>query len=189
MEDKFEGTLPAAKASRLDTLFSTHFNGEAERLTDFIERNKRLHYLNCWCMNKHELVHMWKMYSKKNGVAISTTYSKLKRSIIPDHDIYSTKIKYINFSRSGKINIWNGVPLFFYKKSEYESEKEMRLVIRRSDENEKNDQPVIKCEVDLNILIRFIHISPFAPKWYTDVVKKVLGTFGLSNKEVHRNEL
>ena len=38
--------------------------------------------INCWHINKHESMAMWKLYSMKDqGIAITSTYIKLKDSI------------------------------------------------------------------------------------------------------------
>ena len=54
--------------------------------------------VNCWHENEHESAAMWKLYIKSvEGIAIQSTYSKLKKSFINDEIIFIGKVKYIDY--------------------------------------------------------------------------------------------
>ena len=161
-------------------------------------------YLNCWCKEKTEMVHMWKIYSKEKGIAIETTYSRLKEAIIDEETIYPTVISYLDYEKQYLDCKNNTLTPYTIKRLEYKSEQELRLIIafpemvKKLEEVgksliEMNDYckkfPVIKVKVNVFKLIEAIHVSPFAPIWYTDLVRKTLDKFGLGDISVIRSEL
>lgn len=206
MEDKFEGTFPKTteqmynfESIRLD------INGSEQRkkFSDVIYSLKDTVYLNCWCKAKTEMIHMWKIYSKEEGIAIETTYNKLKEAITDEEQIFPTEISYLDYNNQQFDWKHNTLSLFTIKREEYESEQELRLILSFPNQIKKLHSnsvsmelqefykkfPVIKIKVDLVKLIEKIHISPFAPIWYTDLVRKTLDKFGLGNISVIRSEL
>jgi len=56
-----------------------------------INRNwPKFNAINCWHMNDHESAAMWKLYLKSDeGIAIQSTYRKLKDAITDDDEIFS----------------------------------------------------------------------------------------------------
>lgn len=209
MEDKFEGTLPKL-TKILDELFIKKITIDYKiknELTPFSEIMLMLKdsvYLNCWCKEKTEMVHMWKIYSKENGIAIETTYSRLKEAIIDEETIYPTEISYLDYEKQYLDCKSNTLTPYTIKRLEYKSEQELRLIISFPNKvkntteasktiTEMNDYykkfPVIKIKVNVFKLIEAIHVSPFAPIWYTDLVRKTLDKFGLGNISVIRSEL
>ena len=155
-------------------------------------------------MARTEMVHMWKIYSKENGIAIETTYNRLKDAIIDKEQIFPTEIAYLDYDNQPFDWEQNTLSLFTIKRLEYKSEQELRLILSFPNlEKEKKQSapdlmalnefykkfPVIKIKVDIVKLIEKVHISPFAPMWYTELVKKTLDKFGLGNICVIRSEL
>jgi hypothetical protein len=101
-EDKFEGTVPKLTANLLDIQTRKEIeegktNQEYWNYSDLLNKNNKNTYLNCWCKESHEMVHMWKIYSKEDGIAIESKYSQLKKSITTKEPIYPTEVKYIDF--------------------------------------------------------------------------------------------
>lgn len=217
MEDKFEGTLPKLTEQLLD-FYAQQLNivntisTEQLKFSEIIYSLKDAVYLNCWCKAQTEMVHMWKIYSKEKGVAIETTYNKLKEAIIDEEKIYLTEISYLDYDNQ-QYNWGNNVlSPFTIKRLEYQSEQELRLILAYPNQvqkeiGEKNVQkapidfrknpftefykkfPIIKVKTDISKLIDAIHISPFAPNWYSDLIKKTLDKFGLKNINIIRSEL
>ncbi len=75
------------------------------------------------------MLHMWKIYSKENGIAIQTTHEKLQKAIISKEDVYPTEINYLNYQKDLINHLDNGMNVFTYKRQEYKSENEFRLII------------------------------------------------------------
>lgn len=213
MEDKFEGTFPKMNSEQLDIWANSQIargelNPGYENLSRILTQDKTHQFLSCWCQEDTEMIHMWKIYSKECGVAIETTYEDLKLSIDDNENIYPTQISYINFERD--ILDWkqNLLSMYTVKRTEYKSECEFRLIISHPRQiedqllkyktHEEKALPsrqlydktkVIKVGVDLSKLIKVVHISPFAPEWYHDLVKGTLIRLGHSNIPTRVSEL
>ncbi len=209
MEDKFEGTLPKPTELQLDSQIGKLFTDSTsstgpKNFSEILYSLKNAVYLNCWCKAKTEMVHMWKIYSKEKGIAIETTYNKLKEAIIDEETILPTEITYLDYSHQQFDWESNTLGLFTIKRLEYQSEQELRLIlafpeqVRKRAEAETHHEPfnvfyknfpVIKIKTDISRLIEAIHISPFAPEWYSDLAKSTLDKFGLTNISIIKSEL
>lgn len=212
-EDKYEGTLPKLTAKMIDDNSRQQINdGKLNKiywnLSEILNKDNKSMYINCWCKENFEMIHMWKIYSKENGIAIQTTYEKLKKSIISKEKVYPTEINYIDYEND--LIDWqsNAMTSFTIKRKEYKSESEFRMLI--SHPRIVEDQvmhlktheemtparkslylktPVVHCEVDIDILITKIHISPYAPKWYNTFIADIIEKYGLKNVEIIQSDL
>ena len=211
-EDKYEGTVPKLTADLLDAQTRKEIE-EGKTLKEYwnysalLNKNNKNTYLNCWCKESHEMVHMWKIYSKENGVAIESKYSKLKKSISTKEPIYPTEVKYIDFKNEAIDWERNLMKLYTIKRFEYKSESEFRLLIshprvledklldvdweKKSLERAKlyYQTPVLHCKVDVKELISEIHLSPYAPKWYLKFLKDLTAKYGLENVQITQSDL
>jgi hypothetical protein len=211
-EDKFEGTIPELTAHLLDIearkeIEDGKINRRYWNFSDIINKNNKDTYINCWSKESHEMVHMWKIYSKEDGIAIESKYSKLKKSISTKEVVYPTEVKYVDF-KNVTIDWENNIlKLYTLKRFEYKSENEFRLLIshrriledkllevdfeNRSDERSKQyyRTPVIHCEVDIKELISEIHLSPYAPKWYLKFLKDLTAKYGLEDLSITQSDL
>ncbi|MDF1614341.1 DUF2971 domain-containing protein [Desulfurivibrio dismutans] len=213
MEDKFEGTFPKLNGQLLDEwaniqIARGELNPGYKNLSRTLTQDKTHAFLSCWCQEDTEMVHMWKIYSKEYGVAIETSYEDLKLSINDNENIYPTQISYINFEKD--ILDWkqNLLSIYTVKRAEYKSECEFRLIISHPRQiedqllkyktHEEKALPskhlygrtkVIKINVDLSKLIKIVHISPFAPEWYNELVKSTLIKLGYGDIPTRVSEL
>lgn len=212
-EDKFEGTLPKLTARMIDEDSRQKINeGKLDKIywnfSEILNKDNKSMYINCWCKENFEMIHMWKIYSKEYGIAIQTTYEKLKESITTKEDVYPTEINYIDYEND--IIDWqnNTMTSYTIKRKEYKSESEFRMLIshprlvedqllhlKTHDEISPvrkklyQNTPIIHCEVDINILITKIHISPYAPKWYKEFIIDIIAKYGLKNVKIIQSDL
>ncbi|SIO07353.1 hypothetical protein [Algoriphagus halophilus] len=212
-EDKYEGVLPKKTSALIDESTRREIkDGKLDKrywnFSQILNNDNKNIYLSCWTKENHEMVHMWKIYSKENGIAIKTSYEKLKRAIETKEDVYPTVINYIDFDKD--IVDWksNGLTAFTIKRNEYKSEKEFRLII--SYPRELEDQlsqlktheeisparrqlylktPVIKCKVNADELISNIQVSPYAPDWYLGLIKDIIKKYNLKIDSIKQSEL
>lgn len=213
MEDKFEGTFPQITAKAINAQMkalvgSGKLNKGYENFAELITSEKDTVFLNCWCKEQTEMVHMWKIYSKEHGIAIETSYNNLKKSVLDDETAYPSEIRYADF-RTDHID-WqaNGLTVFTIKRIEYKSESEFRLIIShpRQIENQLTkykthkeislprkklyqNTPVIKYKVNIEKLIKNIHVSPYAPKWYPTLIQQVLNKLGFDKFNLLTSDL
>lgn len=214
MEDKFEGTLPKISNFVIDQQVENMIKKgtlrpEYRGLSQWIFKNKFNIYLNCWIKEQTEMVHMWKIYSKEKGIAIETTYNNLKNAIVDEEVVYPTNISYVDFNKDYVDLGANMLKPYTIKRIEYKSENEFRLIVAfprqienqvtqyNSDEIIKTKKryeiyssiPALKIKVDISKLIETVHISPYAPKWYNELIRKLLDKFELNTIQVVQSEL
>lgn len=212
-EDKYEGKLPILTANLIDhqerqRKADQQQKTNSKNLSEFLNSMNKDIYLNCWCNENHEMVHMWKIYSKENGLAIETDYEKLKSAILTDEQIYPTEIRYVDFKN--ELVDWqaNGLTVYTLKRMEYKSEKEFRLILAfprivedqlidiKPDENSIQLRnalylrtPVVKCKINPAILIKRIHVSPYAPKWYLSLITELVKRFEINVESISQSDL
>lgn len=122
-------------------------------------------FVNCWHMREYESTQMWERYIEKedgkiNGIAIQTTYSKLKNSLPKDvNNIYLGKMKYIDFENES-IPSGNSYNTFFHKMREFEDEREIRVAVSGLwfENGHLINPDGIFCPINLNELIEKIFI-------------------------------
>ena len=146
-------------------LFEMEKSGEWSRQHTFI---------NCWHCNEFESEAMWKLYSvnTQNAVAIQTTAAHLYESLDRNPQIAIGKVKYIDFNK--RFASINGA--YWYKRKSFEHEREVRAVL--SDYTNKSKGVLIP--IDINTLIDSVYISPYAPKWFNEVVCSIIEKYEIS---------
>jgi hypothetical protein len=159
----------------------------AQKLSSELETHRSekrdMIYVNCWHENEFESDAMWTLYSKDitNALAIKTTYQRLYESLDRDPLIDMGRVNYINFNKafsSNNLTQW-------YKRKSFSHENEVRAVLINEARRELNGAPI---DVDLDILIDSIYISPYAGNWFVDIVKDVLIKYKL-DKPVFQSDM
>jgi hypothetical protein len=151
--------------------------------------------INCWHENQSESVAMWSLYTSEcNGIVIQSTVGRLMESfksnagmvhigrvIYEDHD----KDYDEPYPTSG-LNMLRAV---FQKRECYRHESEVRAIIHVMDQLPPDAVPPfaipppahgIPFDVDLNLLIQRVVVSPSFPRWGHDVLKAAMKNAGLS---------
>lgn len=156
----------------------------AQKLSSELEAHRTekrdMIYVNCWHENEFESDAMWTLYSKDitNAVAIKTTYQKLYEALNRDPLIDIGRVNYINFNKAFSSN--NSTQ--WYKRKSFSHENEVRAVLINETRRELDGVPI---DVDLDILIDSIYISPYAGNWFVDIVKDVLKKYNLDKQVFH----
>ncbi len=208
-EDKYEGHFTKPTAKLIDEYASSiNLNNGTKPHSQELREIVNGVYINCWCIGHHEVIHMWKIYSKANGIAIKVDYDTLNDSIFDEYQILPGIINYVDRENDYVDYQNNLLQPYTIKGHEYKYENEFRLIIfslleveeevdKIKDVNERNKLryelyqkiPVIKCKVDLSKLIKEIYISPYAPIWYKDFLIDILSRYGISNITISQSIL
>lgn len=157
----------------------------------------RFYAINCWHMNDHESAAMWNLYLKSNeGVAIQSTYRKLRESIIDDERVFLGKVNYIDYENdviSGYYDVNSAMPImynplstFVHKRKSFIHEQEVRALVWRhpttAEEQIGHFQDTIvggvEIRVDAELLVERIYVAPSAPDWLPDLVSNVVKRYG-----------
>lgn len=157
------------------------------RMAKFTYHNRPMRDLtlvNCWSISRHESYALWKIYlgGTEGGVAIRTTFSRLKRSITNSHsdfpeDIYAGEVKYKDYLPEDEISRFK---LITTKREFYEYENELRLFIIHFPKSEGGEKKPYDRQngryvnVDLDELAKELYISPFMATWFSDAIEKMI---------------
>ncbi len=142
---------------------------------------------------------MWKIYSaSKESMCLQTTFARL-RDVLPE-DVYRGVVSYISYDWD-KIPAGNTFWPLTYKRGSFEHERELRAVwsnmaavssagpaVAGGLEYRPAPQECVWKHVDLGALIENVFVSPAAKPWFLELLKKVLGRYGLS-VPVHQSDL
>ncbi len=150
-------------------------------------------YVSCWHMNEGESAALWSSYlSSAEGVAITTTYKKLKEAFSKlEENFFIGKVEYIDYKNS-IIPSGNCFYLATHKRKSFEHERELRIVhhdIKDFLVNPMKDFPEAKkFKVNLEELIEEIYISPAAPLWIFDLIDSICKKYNFSFR-LNRSDL
>ena len=203
LEDKFEGTLPKISKKEFGDFYrhlsdTGFFNNpmteeEIEKKInedfEFRGKLKALYCVNCWNEFKGESYALWKIYSDLNqGIMIKSSFKRIINALKESKEkVYCSKVKYIDHD-TDSIDIGNTMSPVVHKHKAYSYENEIRLIHEVSNigwkhdwENEKYKNG-IKVNVNLVKLIDEIVISPFAPEWFSDLIRDILDKYSLNFK-------
>lgn len=143
---------------------------------------------------------MWKCFLKtNNGLAIKSTVKKLIKSLeCSEEEVHMGQVYYRDFKnttffelmREDQNQMFNGlggvVNPFFYKRVDFEHEKELRLyyidmpiphLIRDGVEREPFEYKRIN--VNVSDLVGELVVSPFADDWFKSLIEDILRKVGL----------
>ena len=148
--------------------------------------------INCWHMNDHESAAMWDLYLKSDeGVAIQSTYSKLKKSLTDEEDILLGVVKYIDYDTE-YLESGNILSPFMHKRKSFEHEREVRAInlkwpFGEGFESIENDTIEFGVEIktDLEVLIEKIYVAPNSPAWFSELVRSAVNRYGYTFEVVH----
>lgn len=123
-----------------------------------------------------------KLYSKSDeAIAIQTTYSKLVNSL-PD-DLFIGLVSYIDYETEW-LPEGNLFYPFMHKRKSFSHENEVRIIKDGFNEDSKKvrsgDSNLIDgiyVSIDIGNIIENIFVAPTSPKWYFDLVEKMVVIF------------
>lgn len=204
LEDHFEGSFPKGNIEQRPPFYEKHFQKNADfflSMHSVAHKEIRKFFLvNCWCLSEYEIAAMWKLYVKSDeGVAIQSTYERFKNCFGDNLNdvIYLGDVKYIDFNKES-FDEGNFFSRFFHKRQSFGFENEFRALIFRVKEGAQKGLFDIKTpvyeegkyiQVDLNVLIEKIFVSPSAPLWFVDLVKSIIKKYGIAKDIVIQSNL
>ena len=205
LTDQYEVTLPdSVVKNKKEELQRQGLSGRdlEEEMASFnwsTNPKKDLVLINCWSINPHESYALWKIYLgvEKNGIAIRSTVSKLRRSVEKGKDGYPEeffigKVKYkkhLNHDELSRLSV------ITTKKPFYDFEKELRLFVLSDPRSEGATVPPYDINVgrpvrvDIDELIYEVYISPFATEGYHNEINDLLNGNRLQGITIRESEI
>ena len=141
--------------------------GEKERLSTFV---------SCWHNNTGESEAQWRLYAPPpvTGLALRTTFGRLDEALDPNFEILGGFVQYADF----RTNFAGTYDRLFWKRASLSHEAEVRLVIKRTSGSDVPLPPGLNVGLNIDAAFDSVVISPYAPVWFEDVVKKTTSQFG-----------
>lgn len=189
--DEFEGALPLAAAQMLENIVADR-GGDVEEFRQarhtVVKKFLRVVLVNCWMEHARESRQMWDRYGKfKEAVAVLATFGSLRDSLPQNVDV--GHVEYVDYAQEQFLG-FSVNPSFqaFYKRREYEDEREVRaMIFDWPPISPKFDEPIpieagtaigYHFPVDLSVLLRGVVVSPDTPS-IIDQVRGAVATAGL----------
>lgn len=161
-----------------------------EGMSGFNRNWPKFNFASCWHMNEHESAAMWKLYLKSDeGIAIQSTYARLKGSMLGDENVHLGIIKYIDYDVDF-IDETNAYHVLMSKRKSFEHEREVRALLTRYPTGELGfnllpEEQGVPIRVDIENLIEKIYIAPSTPDWFANLVKSIIKRYGYDFEVVH----
>lgn len=196
LADAHEGSLPIANKSNRNSKSRTPKEiREVQSL--FRESIRQWTKVSCWHINDGESEAMWRLYSDSGkAIAIQSTFGRLRRLL--HESILCGKVAYVDYATQPIPEDMYIAP-FLYKRKSFEHERELRAILtddwplkyKRSKsarpprmvvydfEAVPPDQGTL-VQVELNLLIEKVLVSPLAPDWYLEAVQSVAKQYRLN---------
>jgi hypothetical protein len=147
------------------------------------ERDRRRTFVSCWHANTGESEALWRLYCPPpmTGVAICTTARLMIDALGDDPQIRLGRVQYVDY-RKAFAGFHDRI---YWKRKSLSHEAEVRAVIQRFDVQEDAGATIA---VNLEKLMLSVVPSPFAPSWFTSLVKSTMTRFNV-NSVVVQSEL
>lgn len=147
--------------------------------TDIFNASKTL-FTSCWSLDTSDRFLMWKAYTSKFGVRISSTIRKVARAIDSDkYQMICGKIEY-NGHQFGSDNV------IFCKDRQFKDEKEFRFYYSPKNTENSQKKDSLRLPVSPEIMIDSVILSPFISPSYARHLRNYLhDTYGINVIEPH----
>jgi len=184
-EDPNEGTYPDENRRARDQLWQ-HLNVSTEQ-KEIIEWNSQVNrlltFVSCWHISDHESAAFWKIYGRtEKAVAVQSTLGRLTKCL-PDF-VHIHPVTYIDYTRD-RIPDGHSLLPFFFKKIEYKSEQELRVVTGELPMSDPARLKVnISCEgwsfpINPDELVKTVYVAPGCPEANYERIKSESIQLGL----------
>jgi len=176
--DPFEGAMPKAILKKQDDMYMERSldSGVTAGYYAFESRNmladeRKQLFVSCWHASDNESEAMWQLYSDKHkGIAIISDIDLLRNSM--SENIELDYVTYVDYEAESIPS----APLYMYKRSAFEHEKEVRAVIR----DDTCESSGISVNINTNGLVKNVVVSPLAQEWFFEVVKSICVKYNCS---------
>ena len=181
--DPFEGSLTKHNRDLRPLLLQSQGLGPdklpvaLQNIEAGLRQAPRYSLVNCWHENTYESEAMWRIYAReKDGIAIKTTFKRLRESFVCDEAIYIGTVTYADYENTyiAESDLFTPV---LHKRKSFEHEREVRAI--KGNFSPPGIPTGAYCKVDLEALIAEVIVAPQAPTWFSDLVNSVANKYEL----------
>ena len=202
LRDPFEGFFSEISAAE----FERYIPGGSKGMTLVSVEQRKWLFANSWHINEFESAAMWDLYlNSSEGVAIETNFARFRDSLSAEktHAVLIGKVNYIDYVTE-PVPFGNFLLIPLHKRKSFEHERELRALIWLSStlaQQKLKGESVpekltpgmppdgINVQVNIEMLIRNVYVSPTAQRWYVDVVRSALERYGFGRIPVVQSNL
>lgn len=179
LKDSHEGSIPRLLAMyRNQSILEQGVGDFGPQISHFNQRVRNSTYISCWRLGNAETESMWRLYCPgEQGIALQTSYQKLLYSVLGDPHLFIGCVVYIDYESEG-FPLDNLFYPVMHKRLNFAHEQEVRLV--KMEHIEMTNQigpPGITIDWLLEAVIDAIYVNPYAPEYYSEVVRSVVRNF------------
>lgn len=206
LDDPFEGSFPSEQSILSRVMGALHPGSVPEGATIHLSSDlqdvwrpmRHWAMVNCWHASAYESAAMWKLYAPNSAaVAIRSTVARLREALgrAPSPPpgfggsdrVFIGMIEYIDYSKD-RIPDGSFASQFYRKRRSFEHERELRAMVlqfprsgdgQRVDFERRPSDGGLAVPVDLDKLIEDIAVAPLAPRWFVELVTRVVRRHGL----------
>lgn len=194
--DPFEGSYAKSNQALRPIIYKDQIPPERlAAMSSFYRESRRFTLINCWHENDSESEAMWRLYSReREGIAIKTTFQRLRDSFTTDETIFIGKVNYVDyqthFTRED-----NTMGAYLDKRKSFEHEREVRAVVQNFPSRDgaldlSTDicDVGISFEIDIDLLVLEVVIDARADDWFLELIAAIAARYDL-NAPVTRSVL
>ena len=154
--------------------------------------------ISCWHMNDSESDAMWKVYAGYNGVAVRSSFERLRKCFArTSEDIHIGTVEYADYDPS-EPDKGDLLAPFLRKRRAFLHERELRAICVQRAPNLERDGSIadteirpgraakqtidqgggLSVDIDVETLIEAIVVSPQSPSWISQLVRQTAYAFG-----------
>jgi hypothetical protein len=186
-QDPYEGAWSRAgiRLFRESATSSGLPEGAVDQFIGHADDFRRQMYISCWFMGEHESAAMWKLYLQSpEGVAIKTDVDTLVEGLEQSPlTARTTMVKYVDYDTT-PIPFGNLLFPFVHKRLSFSHEAELRAIIWAEEASNRpqiaTDATAVMIGVAPEQLIKAVHVSPTAPRWFGALIEQVVKRYSLA---------
>jgi hypothetical protein len=177
--DKFEGALTPSIRKAIDSARAS--DSLSESADTFYRRCRMGTFVSCWTLGAKDNMALWQLYGgASTSLTVNTTVARLTASTrLWAESVLVQKVKYIDHFANPDMVIGRYTDPLRFKHEAYEFEREVRVMLPRQTDWEKNPEGIQLPLPDLNSLVTSIVVAPEAGKWFLELVQGVTQRYGL----------
>lgn len=135
-----------------------------------IQNARKIVLASCWHVNPDESAAMWDLYARGNkGVALCTTFSKLRESLSHYDDMHLGMVQYIDYDQF-VMHDGNAFGIAFYKRPSFRHEQELRVVTGGG----MGKLNGASKKISLSEFVREFVVAPGTPDWLFDSIQTLI---------------
>ncbi|MGX9992133.1 hypothetical protein ACS4RR_023720 [Rhizobium sp. Z1P35] len=193
-EDPFEGSWPVTNVIARNMIVPPELPPEGiagwktlvSQQSDLTRKFRTWCAVNCWHMNEYRSAAMWKLYVQAgDGIAVQSTYARLRDSISSEEEVYIGKVNYIDYQRH-VIDANNLLSPLVHKRTSFSHECELRAVVVHWPTREQSPiEHGVAVPVDVKRLVQKVFVSPSASHWFSDLLQPLIAKYGFDFEVTH----